>query len=136
MDEYGTPRRFSKAGMFFMGFFSGLLVAAALLVVSAGYVFKHPQIVLTKAGDFGVGRVFEKTMESAPKEYIGKKQDEIAVTAQQFAKAFSENRISPADMQLITARLVSVMADQQITQDEVDETLRMMNRFAARGNAQ
>ncbi|HEX9934864.1 MAG TPA: hypothetical protein VGB38_06670 [bacterium] len=136
MDEYGTPRRFSKAGMFFIGFFSGLLAAAVLLVVSAGYVFKHPQIVLTKAGDFGIRRVFEKTVESAPREYIGQKQDEIAVTAQKFAKAFSESRISPADMQLITVRLVSVMADQKITPDEVDETLRMMNRFATRGNAE
>jgi hypothetical protein len=130
MDEFRRPSRFSKTGLFFIGFFAGLLVAAGLVIAAAGYVMKNPEVVLVKAADFGIKRVVEKTVESAPKEYIGQKQDEIAATAQGFARAFSENRISPADMQMITARMIALMADQRITEDEIDGMLRLMNQFA------
>jgi hypothetical protein len=129
MNEFKNQSRFSKAGMFIVGFFSGLLGAALVLVLLAGYVLKHPQAILIKAGDFGIKHVVEKTVESAPKAYIGEKQDEIASTAQKMAKAFSENRISPADMQMLAARFMGMMADQNITKEEIDEVLRLMNQF-------
>jgi hypothetical protein len=129
MDEFKRPSRFSKAGMFFVGFFSGLLAAALVLAALAGYVFKHPQAVLVKAGNLGIKRVVEKTVNSAPKAYIGEKQDEIAVTARKFAKAFSENKLSPADVQLLAANFMGMMADQKITKEEIDSMLGMMNQF-------
>ncbi len=130
MDNHSGSRRFSKGGLFAVGFFSGVLVSALVLILLAGYLLRHPQTVLVKAADFGVKKVIEKTVESAPREYIGQKQDEIAVTAQKFAKAFSESRISPADMQMLSAKMLGMFADQKITQEEIDETLRLMNRFA------
>jgi len=130
MDNYGNSGRFSKGGMFAVGFFSGVLVSALVLILLVGYLWRHPQAVLVKAADFGVKKVIEKTVESAPREYIGQKQDEIAVTAQKFAKAFSESRISPGDMQMLSAKMLGILADQKITQGEIDEMLRSMNQFA------
>lgn len=116
--------------MFLIGFFSGILVAALVLIAMAGFFLRNPQMVLTHAVDLGAKRLVQKTMESAPREYIGQKQDEIAVSAQKFAKAFSENRISPADMQMLSAKFLGMLADQKITQQEIDEMLRMINQFA------
>ncbi len=129
MDEFGGRRRFSKTGLFFVGFFSGVLAAALVLAVLAGYAFRHPQAVLIKAGHIGMKRVVEKAVDSAPKEYIGEKQVEIAATAQKFAQAFSENKLAPADVQLLAANFMGMMADQQITKDEIDSMLAMMNQF-------
>lgn len=130
MNDFRKKSSFSKPGMFFVGFFSGILIAALVLFFLAGYFLKHPQAIIVKAANLGVNRVIEKTVESTPREYIGLKQDEIAGTAQNFAKAFSENRIAPADMQMLGAMMMGILADQKITEKEIDDMLRSMNQFA------
>jgi hypothetical protein len=129
VEDFGTGRHFSKGGMFMVGFMSGVLVAAAVLAVTAGYVIKHPQAVLNKAVNLGAKQIVQRTLETAPKEYIGQKQDEIASSAQKFSKAFSENRISPADVQLLSAHLFGMLADQKITREEIDSMLKLVNGF-------
>ena len=83
-----------------------------------------------KVASVSVGKLIQKTAESAPREYIGSKQDEIAVTAQAFAKAYSEQKVTPEDVQAIGVKVLSVLADQKITQQEIDEVFRMMQRYA------
>jgi hypothetical protein len=122
--------RFSKSGMFFVGFFTGILLVAAAAIVIANYVIKNPQWVMGKVATVSVGKLIRKTAATAPREYIGQKQDEIAVTAQAFAKAYSEQRVTPEDVQAIGVKVLSVLADQKITQQEIDEVLRMMQRYA------
>ena len=121
---------FSKSGMFFIGFFAGILVVAAAAIVLANYVLKNPQLVMGKVATVSMGKLIQKTAATAPREYIGQKQDEIAVTAQAFAKAYSEQKVTPEDVQAIGVKVLSVLADQKITQQEIDEVLRMMQRYA------
>ena len=121
---------FSKSGMFFVGFFCGILVLAAAGLIGVQYLLKNPQIMIGKVATVGVGKMIQKTAASAPREYIGQKQDEIAVTAQAFAKAYSEQRVTPEDVQAIGVKVLSVLADQKITQQEIDEVLRTMQGYA------
>jgi hypothetical protein len=121
---------FSKMGMFFVGFFTGILLLSLAGVIAAGYVLKNPQAVMAKVAYPQVGKIIEKTAATAPKEYIGQKQDDIAVTAQAFARAYSESRISPDDIQLLGARVFAVLSDQQITPAEIDDLLRTMKAYA------
>jgi hypothetical protein len=126
-----THRRSSKAGTFFIGFLVGILVSAAIVLVLAGYFIKHPKSIIDKAADVAVERVVEKTVQSVPKDYIGRQQEEIANTARRFADAFSQNRITPAQMNMLAKKMLAVIADQKITQNEIDEILRLMNRYAS-----
>jgi hypothetical protein len=121
---------FSKSGMFFIGLFCGILLAAAAGLMGAKYLINNPQIVMTKVASAGIGKMIQRTAESAPREYIGQKQDEIAVTAQAFAKAYSEQKVTPEDIQAIGIKVMSVLADQKISQNEIDDVLRMMQRYA------
>jgi len=120
----------SRTGAFFIGFFLGALVTVLVLVGLAGYVIRHPNVVMNKAMDIGINRVVNKTIQSAPQEYIGQRQDDIANTAQKLAQAYSQNRISPAEMDGLARKMFAVMADQQITQKEIDDLLKTMNRLA------
>jgi hypothetical protein len=122
--------KFSKSGMFFVGFFTGILLVAASVIALANYVLKNPQLVMGKVATVSVGKLIQKTAATAPREYIGKKQDEIAVTAQAFAKAYSEQKVSPEDVQAIGMKVLGVLADQKITQQEIDDVLRMMQLYA------
>ena len=121
---------FSKTGMFFIGFFTGILIMALILIGAARYFVTNPQKVIGKVAAAGVSRAIEKTMASAPKQYIGQKQEEIAATAQTFANAYSQNRISPDNIQALGGKVVSIMADQRITPEEIDEVLQMMKQVS------
>jgi len=130
MDGYKRESRFSKGGMFLVGFFAGMLAAAAVLFLLAGYVIRNPQAVAGKVAQMGMRRVVQKTVEAVPKEYVGEKQDAIASTAQNVAKAFSENRISPEDVQSVASRFFDMMSDQKLSPGEIDEMLGLINRAA------
>ena len=126
-----TYRRSSKAGTFFIGFLLGILASAVVVIVLAGYLLKHPRIIIDKAADLAVDRVVEKTVQTVPKDYIASQQEEIADTARRFADAFSQNRITPAQMNILAKKMLAVIADQKITQIEIDEILRMMNSYTS-----
>ena len=120
----------SRTGAFFIGFFLGALVTVLVLVGLAGYVIRHPKVMMDKAMDIGLTSVVNKTIQSAPQEYIGQRQDDIANTAQKLAQAYSRNRISSAEMDGLARKIFAVMADQKITQTEIDDLLKTMNRLA------
>ena len=120
----------SRTGSFFIGFFLGALVTVLVLIALAGYVIRNPKVVMTKAVDMGLNRVMNKTIQTAPQAYIGQRQGDIAITAQKLAQAYSENRISPAEMDYIARQVFAAMADQQITQKEIDDLLKIMNQLA------
>jgi len=121
---------FSKTGTFLIGFLTGILFCALVVIGLAGYALRHPQLVMTKVAYPRVGRIIEKTVATAPKQYIGEKEDDIAVTAQAFARAYSESRISSDDVQVLGSKVFAMMADQRITPQEIDEMLRTMKAYA------
>jgi hypothetical protein len=122
-------KRFSRGGMFAIGFFSGVLLTLLIAAGVIGYAMKHPQQVLVKVADYGVRQTIQKTAQSMPKDYIGQRQNDIARSAQQFASAFSENRITQNEMGLIGKQFFVVMADQKITPDEIDHLLRTIDQY-------
>ncbi|MFC1569524.1 hypothetical protein ACFL4L_04760 [bacterium] len=128
----------SKVGVFISGFFFGLLVSAITALLLARYVMQNPQKVMAKAQDLGMNQVVEKAVEksvqktvaSIPQEVVAVRQDDINRTVQNLTEAYSENRITPTDMQLIAGKFFGMMADQKITPQEMDEMMNFMNRMA------
>ena len=94
MDRQKEKKRFSRGGMFAIGFLLGILLTLLILAGITGYAMKHPQQVLVKVADYGIRQTVQKTAQSMPRDYIGKRQEDIARSAQRFAQAFSENRIA------------------------------------------
>ena len=129
MDRPREKRGFSRGGMFAIGFLLGILFTLLILAGVTGYVMKHPQQVLVKVADYGVRQTIQKTAQSMPRDYIGQRQNDIAKSAQEFAQAFSENRISQQEMALIGRQFFVVMADQRITPDEIDHLLRTIDQY-------
>jgi hypothetical protein len=128
----------SKFGMFIFGFFFGIVISAAAAFLGARYIMQNPQVVIEKAGDLGADRVvkkavetsMQKTVASIPQDVVAVRQDDINRTVQNLTQAYSENRITPTDMQLIAGKFFGMMADQKITPQEMDEMLNFMNRMA------
>jgi hypothetical protein len=130
-DDVGREKKgFSRGGMFAIGFLLGILLTLLILAGITGYFMKHPQQVLVKVADYGIQQTVKKTAGSMPRDYIGARQDDIAKSAQQFAQAFSENKITQHEMGLIGRQFFLVMADQKITPDEIDRLLRMIDQYA------
>lgn len=121
---------FSKSGTFFIGFFLGILVSAFSAIGLARYVMLHPQQMMVKAMDMGMGQVVEKTAESVPKDYIGQRQNDIAKSAQDLADAFSQDKLTPAEMNLLAQKMLVAVADQQLTTAEIDELIRFANQLS------
>lgn len=129
MDRIKEKKGFSRGGMFTIGFLLGILSTLLILAGIAGYAMKHPQQILVKVADYGVRKTIQKTTQSMPRDYIGQRQNDIARSAQQFAQAFSENRITQHEMALIGRQFFVVMADQKITPDEIDHLLRTIDQY-------
>jgi len=125
-----VQKQSSRTGSFFIGFFLGALITVLIGIGLAGYLIRHPQVVMNKAVDMGLNRVVNKTIQTVPQTYIGQRQNDIATTAQKLAQAYSENRISPAEMDGLARKVFTAMADQQITKQEIDDLLKIMNQLA------
>lgn len=128
--ERRNQRGFSKGGSFFIGFFVGILVSALVVVGLAGYFIKHPKTLIEKAADVAVDRVVERAVQSVPKDFIAKRQEAIANSAHRLAQAYSQNRITPAEMNLLVKKMFAAVADQKITPAEIDEILQLANRYS------
>jgi len=122
--------RKSKIKMFVAGFFVGMLVSILVMAGFVQFVLRHPNRVLVKAVDMGMNRVVEKTVNSIPRNYIGQRQEDIARSARTLASAYSEDKITPAEMNLLAKQMFSAIADQQLTMEEIDQMLQMINRFS------
>jgi len=67
-----------------------------------------------------------------PKEYLGRKQDEIAASVQNFADALSKNKISQEQMRMLASKVFTIVADQNISDREMDDLLRTVNRLSGK----
>ncbi len=123
-------RRFSKMGVFITGFIVGIVVSVLIAVGLVRYIVQHPQKMIVKAIDMGMDQVVERTVQTMPKDYIGQRQVEISSSAEKFAQAFSQNRISSEEMNSLARAFFQVIADQQITPVEIDHLLDLINQYA------
>jgi len=128
----------SKIGVFILGFFFGILMSAAIAFFMVRYTIQNPQVVTSRIRDLGVNKVVEKAVEKSvqktvmaiPQNVVAVRQDDINHTVQNLTQAYSENRITPADMQLIAGKFFGMMADQKITPQEMDALLNFINQIA------
>ena len=136
MSTHGS--RGSKFGSFIFGFFVGILISGIAAFLFIRYMMDHPQVIVTRAQDLGMNKVVEKVVEksvgktisSIPQDVVQVRQDDINRTVQNFTEAYAGNRITPMEMQLIAGKFFGLMADQQITPQEMDEMLNFMNEMA------
>lgn len=128
----------SKIGLFFLGLFTGVILCAGAAFFMARYVMQHPQAAAFRAQKLGMDKVVEKAVEksvqktvsSIPRDMVAVRQQDINHTVQNLTRAYSENRITPTDMQLIAGKFFGMMADQKITPQEMDAMLTFMNQMA------
>ncbi|MBN2029089.1 hypothetical protein JW824_02495 [bacterium] len=123
-------KRVSKTGVFMTGFVVGVVVSGLVVIGLATYVIRHPQEVIVRVVDMGMDRVIERTVQTIPQDYIGQRQAEIAASAEKFAQAFSQNRISSEETKALASTFFQTIADQQITPAEIDRLLQLINRVA------
>ena len=125
-------REKSRAGSVIVGFFIGVLFTVFVMFLFIRYAMAHPKTVLVHAGRIGVQQIAARTVESVPKEYLGRKQDEIAASVQNFADALSKNKISQEQMRMLASKVFTIVADQNISDREMDDLLRTVNRLSGK----
>jgi hypothetical protein len=127
-----------KIGSFFFGVVIGIFVSLTLAAFAARHIMRNPQTVWIKLQDTGMDKVVEsvvensigKTVTSVPQEVIAVKQQDINKTVANLTQAYAENKLTPMDMQLITGKVFSIMTDQKISPQEIDELLQFLNELA------
>ena len=129
MERIRRRKKSSGTGIFILGFLSGILVSGIIIIGVAGYFLRNPQRMLSKAVDIGLNRVVEQTIQSIPKEYVARKQQELVDTAARFTEAFSQNRISNTEMDQLSQMVIQTVIDRQVTAEEIDELLEAVNRI-------
>jgi hypothetical protein len=132
--EYRQKSRSSKGGIFFIGFLVGVLATTLVILALFGYLIKNPRTVMVRAANLGMTKVVkksvEKTVSSIPREYVAVRQETINRSVQGLTQAFSENRLSSADVQVLAGEFFRVMADQKITSREIDRLLKMIDQYS------
>lgn len=121
-----------RAGMFFSGFFTGLLFAAVICLAAVLYVVNNPPAVMLKVGKAGVSRVVKQVSRTIPKEYMATHQDEITDVLSRFVRAYAAGLITPDDMDALTQKGFEFSADQTITEAEMDTMLQLIRKYADR----
>ena len=123
-------KQFSKTGVFITGLIVGIVISGLMAIGFATYIVRNPQKVIVKVIDMGMDRVIERTIQTIPQDYIGQRQTEISMTAEKFAQAYSQNRISPEEMNFLASTFFQTIADQQITPAEIDRLLQLINQVS------
>jgi len=120
-----------KSGIFFSGLLVGILISVVTVAMLAVYVMRHPQRVMKRGAEVVVRQVVRQTLKSLPREVIGQRQDAISESARRFVEALSANRITDEAMQTLALNGLDMMADRQITADEIDQFLKLINRITS-----
>ena len=120
---------FSRGRVFLTGFLVGIGFMVLVFIGLAGYAIRYPQKVLVKAFDAGMSRVVGQVEESIPREVIAMRKNDIAESVYRIAQAYSENRISSADIQMLSKNALAAAADKKVTREEIDELLRLVQRM-------
>lgn len=129
MANITNEKGFSRAGSFFIGFFLGMLVCVIIVIAALKYVISNPQPVIIKAVDLGATRLIEKTVETIPKEYVVVHQNDINQSVMKVTQAYAEGRLTSSDIQSMGREVFQLIADQEITSDEIDRMIRLINRI-------
>lgn len=130
----GKGRVFSA---FLAGFFTALILAGVSGFFLVQYAMRHPQDVADRAARMGMVRTVEKTVvrtvtrtvHSIPRDEVARRQERIDRTVQNLTRAFTENRLSYEDIQILGDRAFGAAADQKITPQEIDELLDLAERM-------
>jgi len=125
-------REKSRVGAVVAGFFIGVLFTVLVMFLFIRYALAHPKTIMVHAGRIGVQQMAARTVESMPKDYLGKKQKEIAASVQNFADALSKNKISETDMRRLAGKMFAIVADQNITDAEMDDMIRSLNALSGK----
>ena len=123
-----NEKGFSRAGSFFIGFFLGMLVCVIIVIAALGYLISNPQPVIIKAVDLGATRIIERTVETIPKEYVVVRQDDINQSVMKVTQAYSEGRLTSSDIQNMGREVFQLVADQEITSEEIDRMIKLIDR--------
>jgi flagellar capping protein FliD len=127
-----SRNRGSSVGVFFGGFISGIIVVILILGIVGMSILKSPTKLSVLAKRFGMTTVVEKTVvktvtktvQSIPRGEIAVRQDQINRTFQHLTQSFSDNRLTYEDIQKLSDRLFTAMADQTVSPKEIDDLLR------------
>lgn len=131
-------RQSSGFGKFWAGLATGILISvAAGLIVLLG-AMKNPRILLKGAQRFGLEQAVEKTairaasqtLQTIPKEYVALRQEVIGTTVRKLTDAYSNNKLSDNDISKITGRFYESIADQNVSPEEIDQILKMVDEVA------
>lgn len=133
-----SRRRKSGFGAFFAGFFIALFLVAISGYILMNYALNNPQKIAEKAAKFGLVKIAEKTViqtvtktvYSIPRDQVALRQDRINRSVQGITQAFSENRIEFDDLQILGDQVFRAAADQQITAQEIDSMLDLMEQLS------
>lgn len=120
-------RNASRWGSFFIGFILGVVISGLLAAGAIVTMLRNPQKILVKAVDLGIARAAQKTVESIPRAYVAERQEEITNTVRELTRAYHENRLDAEGVKAITGRFVDVVADQQVTSDEIEALINLVD---------
>jgi hypothetical protein len=127
-----NPKSKSKGWTrFFAGLFTGIALTIAALVLGGIYFMRNPELITKQIHQRG-SRVISHTMQSLPKEYLADKQDEVIELVNAFVRAYSEDRITFADMDRISQKAFTAAADSRITPREADEFMVLVREIVNR----
>jgi len=129
VDPRNRKRNFSKTGVFFTGFLSGVVIIIVIGILGITYIIKNPERVMKKAADFGIKQVVVRTMKTVPRKYIAERKDDIVASANRFLQAYSQGNLSTRQLNTLTQKVFESTADQEITPEEIDDLLNMINQI-------
>jgi len=124
------PKKSSRIGTFFIGLLCGLLIAVFLVIGIAGYVIRNPKQILVRASDLGLQKIAARTVQSVPREYVGRQKDLITSKVQQFADAYANNRLSQDEIEHLMQEVMVVVSDQNVTTVEVEDILHLVDQYS------
>lgn len=129
MDPRNRKRNFSRTGVFFTGFLSGVVIIIVIGILGVTYIIKNPEMVMKKAADFGIKQVVVRTMKTVPRKYIAERKDDILESANRFLQAYSQGNLSARQLNTLTQKVFESTADQEITPEEIDDLLNTIHQI-------
>ncbi|MBN2416829.1 hypothetical protein JXO52_13360 [bacterium] len=127
-----STRTRGRAGVFFSGFFTGILFTALAGLAAFFYVLDNPPAAALKVGKAGMSRVVKRVSRTIPKDYMQLHQDEITDVLSRFVRAYAAGLITPEDMDTLTQKGFEFSADQTISESEIDQMLQLIRTYADR----
>ncbi len=129
MDPRNRRRNFSRTGVFFTGFLSGVVIIIVIGILGVTYIIKNPERMMEKVADLGIKQALVRTMRTVPRRYIAERKDDIVESANRFLQAYSQGNLSTRQLNTLTQKVFESTADQEITPEEMDDLLNTINQI-------